>query len=292
MMTGGNQAETGAGAVLAGTVRLPGGRPAEGAAVTVTEPGTGRQVGAARTTAAGTFRISLGGVGTYLLIVSAPGRRPAAELVTTPAGPAASATVGRDVVLAGAGVLAGAARVTGSGRPVAGALVTLTDDQGQVVATGTAGADGGYRLEGLEAGDYTLVGMASGLDPVATAVTVPGPGDLAFEAPGQRVAAIVTGPDGAPVPGAVVTLCGRDGTVARSVSDSRGRAAFDGIRGDGYTLAAEGWGPGVAVAWAEHGREAQADIRLGAPAAATSPGGAGQPMAWVRPGSRFPAAVN
>jgi hypothetical protein len=292
MTTGGNQPEAQAGSALSGTVRLPGGRPAEGAAVTVTEPGTGRQVGAARTTADGTFRISLGAGGSYLLIVSSPGRRPAADLVTAPAGPGAGATVRRDVVLAGAGVLAGVARIGESGGPAAGALVTLTDDQGQVIATGTAGADGGYRLEGLEAGDYTLVGMASGLNPVACAVTVPGPGDLAFEAPGQRVAAIVTGPDGAPVAGAVVTLCGRDGTVARSVSDSRGRAAFDGIRGDGYTLAAEGWGPGVAVAWAEHGRETRADIQLGAPATGTSPGAAGQQDTWARPGSRFSAANN
>ncbi len=277
-------------AALAGIVRLPGGQPAEGAAVTVTEPGTGRQVGAARTTPAGTFRISLGAAGTYLLIVSAPGRRPAAELVTVSAVPGTISDLGRDVVLGGAAVLEGVAWISGSGAPAApaaGALVTLTDEQGQVVATGTAGADGGYRLEGLEAGDYTLVGMAAGLDPVARAVTVPGPGDLTFEPPAQRVAAVVTGPDGTPVAGALVTLCGRDGTVARSVSDARGRATFD-IRGDGYTLAAEGWGPGVAVTWAGQGREAQADIRLGAPAAVTSPGAGGEAAVWAGPASRSP----
>jgi hypothetical protein len=285
MMTGGNHGDPEPGASLAGTVRLPGGRTAEAAAVTVTEPDTGRQVGAARTGPDGTFGISLGPGGTYLMIVSAPGRRPAAELVAVPAG--SGGTLRRDVVLAGLGVLAGVARVSGTGGPAAGALVTLTDGQGQVVATGTAAADGGYRLEGLEAGDYTLVGMAAGLGPVARAVTVPGTEDLTFEAPGLRVAAIVTGPDGTPLAGAVVTLSGTDGTVARSVSDGQGRAAFEDIRGDGYTLAAEGWGPGVTVAWAEPGQEARADIKLGAPGEAADRTGT-----WVRAETRYSPGVN
>jgi Carboxypeptidase regulatory-like domain len=263
-----NRMDAEPGPSVGGTVRLPDGRPVGGAAVTMAEPGTGRQVRSARTGPSGTFLIALA-AGAYLVIVSAPGRRPAAELVTVADGP-----VRRDIVLVGSGVLTGVVRIagtTGSTAPVPGAVVTLTDARGQVVASGTAAADGGYRLDGLEAGDYTLAGMAAGVDPVARAVTVPGPGDLTFAAPGQRVAAIVTGPDGAPFAGAVVTLTGRGGTVAICVSDGQGSVTFADIPADSYTLAAEGWGPGVTVARAERGRVTRADIRLGPPAAGAVP---------------------
>ena len=262
------------GASVAGTVRLPDGRPVGGAAVTVAEPATGRQVGAARTAPSGTFLIGLDRGGTYLLIVSATGRRPAAGLIAVGDGPAR-----RDVVLVGSGVLSGTARMAGTGDPVPGVVVTLTDAEGEVVAAGTTAADGTYRLEGLEAGDHTLVGMLAGADPVARSVTVPGTADLTFAAPGYRVAAVVTGPDGAPFAGAVVTLCGSGGIVATSVSDGQGSVTFEDVPHDRYTLAAEGWGPGVAVARAERGRVARADIRLGVPGET----GGDRPNAWFRP---------
>jgi hypothetical protein len=270
---------TASGASIAGSVRLPDGRPVAGSAVTVAEPGAGRQVGAARTGPTGTFRIGLAAAGTYLVIVSAPGRRPAAELVEV-----ADAAARRDVVLVGSGVLSGVALMAETGDPAAGALVTLTDALGQVVANGTTAADGTYRIEGLEVGDYTLAGMLTAADPVARAVTVPGTADLTFAAPGYRVAAVVTGPDGSPFAGAVVTLGGSGGPVATRVSDGRGEVTFEDVPVGRYTLAAEGWGPGVAVARAEPGRVARADIRLGAPGDA----GGGRPSAWFRPGPEAP----
>ncbi|MGH3249761.1 MAG: carboxypeptidase regulatory-like domain-containing protein [Trebonia sp.] len=250
---------------VAGTVRLPGGRPVEGAAVTVTEPGTGRQVSTARTAPSGTYSIGLAEGGTYLVIVSAPGRRPAADLIAVADGP-----VRHDIVLGGSGVLAGTARTAGTTDPVPGVIVTLTDARGQVVVTGTTAADGQYRLDGLDTGDYTLAGMAPGVNPVARAVTVPGTEDLTFAAPGYRVAAIVTGPGGTPFAGALVTLSGGNGAVATGVSDDRGLVAFDDIPAGGYTLAAEGSGPGVAVARVRRGRVARADIRLGPPPGETT----------------------
>jgi hypothetical protein len=249
------------GASVVGTVRLSDGRPAEGAAVTVAEPGSGRQVSAVRTTPAGTFQVSLVRDGKYLVIVSAPGRRPTAALVTVAGGP-----VRHDCVLAGSGALAGTARAAGGDDPVAGVLVTLTDSLGQVVATGTTDAGGGYRFDGLEAGDYTLVSMTSAADPVARAVTVPGTADLAIAVTGYPVKAIVRGPDGTSFAGAAVRLCGNGGTVATGVSDDQGSVTFEGIPAGRYTLTCEVSGPGVAVARAERGQKARADIRLPAPA--------------------------
>ncbi|HEY0932503.1 MAG TPA: carboxypeptidase-like regulatory domain-containing protein [Trebonia sp.] len=270
------------GASLAGTVRRPDGRPAEGAAVTVAEAGTGRQAGTTRTAPSGTFRIALSAGGTYLVIVAAPGRQPAAELVAVNGDP-----VRHDVVLqAGSGTLAGTARTAGSGDPVPGAVITLADAQGQVAASAVTGADGRYRLGHLDAGDYTLAGLSGRADPVARAVTVPGTQDLVFAAPGSLVAAVVTRPDGAPFPGAVVTLSGSGGTVASGVSDGQGAVAFEDVPDDSYTLAAEGSGPGVAAARAERGQVARADIRLGAPG-----GAADEPDSWFLPGPRFSPEV-
>jgi Carboxypeptidase regulatory-like domain len=267
---------------VSGQVRLPDGRPVPGAAVTVTEPGTGRQAGATRTLPGGMFQVDLAAGGTYLMIVSAPGRRPAAEVITVDGLP-----LRRDVILAGSGVLAGTARITETGEAAAGVLVTLTDAQGQVVATGVTAADGTYRLDGLEAGDYTLVGMLSAKEPVARAVSVPGTEDLSFASPGYRVTALVTGPDGTPFAGAVVILAGPGGAVATGISDGQGLVAFEDIPADSYTLAAEGWGPGVTVARAEPGRVVRADIRLAPPSA----GAEDEPGAWLLTETRFSPAA-
>jgi hypothetical protein len=193
----------------------------------------------------------------------------------------------RDVILAGAGVLAGTARITETGEPATGVLVTLTDAQGQVVATGVTAADGTYRLDGLDAGDYTLVGMLSAKEPVARAVSVPGTEDLAFASPGYRITALVTGPDRAPFAGAVVILAGRGGAVATGISDGQGLVVFEDIPADSYTLAAEGWGPGVTVARAEPDRVARADIRLAPPSAGTED----EAGAWLLTETRFSPAA-
>jgi hypothetical protein len=265
------------GASVTGAIRLPDGRPVEGAAVTLAEPGTGHQVSAARTSPSGTYQIGIAAAGTYLVIVSAPGRRPAADLIAVADGP-----VHHDVVLGGSGVLTGVARTAGTGEPVPGVVVTLTDPRGQVVATGTTGADGAYRLEGLDAGDYTLVGAGPGLTPVPRTVTVPGTEDLTFATPGHRVSALVTGPDSAPFAGAAVTLSADGGAVARGISDGQGLVIFEDVPSGSYTLAAEGSGPGVAVARVERGRVARADIRLGAASSSA------EEESWFVPEAGFP----
>jgi uncharacterized protein YfaS (alpha-2-macroglobulin family) len=74
--------------------------------------------------------------------------------------------------------LASGARVRGVVRsphgPLADARVTLVDAAGNVVGTATTGADGAYAFTDLDGGEYTVI--ATGYPPVATALTVTGPG--------------------------------------------------------------------------------------------------------------------
>ncbi|MCX5266024.1 MFS transporter [Streptomyces sp. NBC_00199] len=71
--------------------------------------------------------------------------------------------------------------------PLADARVTLVDAAGNVVGTATTGADGAYAFADLDGGDYTVI--ATGYPPVATALTVAGPGvdghDIELAHPGE-----------------------------------------------------------------------------------------------------------
>ncbi|MFI2202098.1 MFS transporter [Streptomyces sp. NPDC020192] len=58
--------------------------------------------------------------------------------------------------------------------PLADARVTLVDQAGNVVGTATTGTDGAYAFTDLDSGEYTVI--ATGYPPVATALTVAGPG--------------------------------------------------------------------------------------------------------------------
>ncbi|WP_445524928.1 MFS transporter [Streptomyces cyslabdanicus] len=71
--------------------------------------------------------------------------------------------------------------------PLADARVTLVDAAGNVVGTSTTGADGAYAFTDLSGGDYTVI--ATGYPPLATALTVTGPGvdghDIELAHPGE-----------------------------------------------------------------------------------------------------------
>lgn len=71
--------------------------------------------------------------------------------------------------------------------PLADARVTLVDAAGNVVGTATTGADGAYAFTDLDAGEYTVI--ATGYPPVATSLTVAGPGadghDIELAHPGE-----------------------------------------------------------------------------------------------------------
>ncbi|MFC5213972.1 MFS transporter [Streptomyces coerulescens] len=71
--------------------------------------------------------------------------------------------------------------------PLADARVTLLDAAGNVVGTATTGPDGAYAFTDLDGGEYTVI--ATGYPPVATALTVTGPGtddhDIELAHPGE-----------------------------------------------------------------------------------------------------------
>ncbi|MEV4044788.1 EmrB/QacA subfamily drug resistance transporter [Streptomyces sp. SAI-163] len=71
--------------------------------------------------------------------------------------------------------------------PLADARVTLVDAAGNVVGTATTGSDGAYAFTDLDAGEYTVI--ATGYPPVATSLTVAGPGadghDIELAHPGE-----------------------------------------------------------------------------------------------------------
>ncbi|CAL9477968.1 Putative multidrug resistance protein MdtD [Streptomyces sp. enrichment culture] len=71
--------------------------------------------------------------------------------------------------------------------PLADARVTLVDAAGNVVRTATTGPDGAYAFTDLDGGEYTVI--ATGYPPVATALTVSGPGvdghDIELAHPGE-----------------------------------------------------------------------------------------------------------
>ncbi|MGA5079193.1 MFS transporter [Streptomyces griseoincarnatus] len=71
--------------------------------------------------------------------------------------------------------------------PLADARVTLVDAAGNVVGTATTGDDGAYAFADLDGGEYTVI--ATGYPPVASALTVAGPGvdghDIELAHPGE-----------------------------------------------------------------------------------------------------------
>jgi len=149
-----------------GTVRGAHGAPLSGALVTLLTH-AGRQLDRVRTGGDGRYRLHTEHDGDCVVLASASAHLPEAGTVAAPARPASAPgsrrlpPVERDFALHPAASVRGAIRERG-GRPLPGARVTLLDRDGQVVGSGTSGADGGYRFGGLPEGAYTLVARADG----------------------------------------------------------------------------------------------------------------------------------
>ncbi|MEV7723415.1 MFS transporter [Streptomyces sp. NPDC087917] len=119
--------------------------------------------------------------GSVTVAVSAPSHRPAALPVEV-----AGVGVTRvEVELSAGARLQGVVRAPAG--PLGDARVTLVDAAGNVVGTARTGADGAYAFTDLGGGDYTVI--ATGYPPVATALTVGGPGvdghDIELAHPGE-----------------------------------------------------------------------------------------------------------
>jgi EmrB/QacA subfamily drug resistance transporter len=166
---------------LTGLVRaVESGLPVKDAMVIVTDV-RGDLLATAATGEAGEFSFAELVPGTVTVAVNAAGYRPRALPVEVG---------GTGVTRVEVDLQAGS-RVQGVVRaphgPLADARVTLVDAAGNVVGTATTGADGAYAFTDLDAGEYTVI--ATGYPPVATALTVAGPGadghDIELAHPGE-----------------------------------------------------------------------------------------------------------
>jgi hypothetical protein len=226
---------------VGGRIFGPTGGPVIGAVLTATDS-YGGSAGSGRSAADGQYRLHLPTGGTFLLVCTAEGHQSAAVMVTV-----ATSTLARDIVLGNAGGIDGWIRYQ-HGASAAGATVSLTDLRGEVVASTVAGADGGYRLRGLNAGEYTLVAGAPGAQPAARAVQVPAHGtgqvDLVLQSNGALRGTVRSARDGRQVPDASVSLVNVHGDlVAASSTGADGEYVFGEVPPGGYTLIAAGYPP-------------------------------------------------
>lgn len=264
------------------------GSPLNGALVTMTDA-AGHQVGRTVTCDDGSYALPLTSGGVYVLIVAGEHVRPSAVSVVV-----AERTVTRDVSLSGgasvngrvvtrwrASAMNGLATHDPAGgsvltRPedealwegVSGAVVTLTDARGDVVATATSDDRGGYAFPDLVGGSYVLTAQGARRRPVASAVAVPDVGavscDLRVPAGGSLGGAVVAASDGRPVTEASVTLVDASGTVVASgTTGADGRYSFADLPSGEYTVTAAGFAPVATAVRVSEDEVTASHVRLG-----------------------------
>jgi uncharacterized surface anchored protein len=179
----------------------------------------------------------------------------------------ADSPVRRDLVLAGSARLRG--RVRGADdQPLAGALVTLTDVQGDVVGSALTERDGWFDIPELLAGTYTLAGQAPGHQPVARTVQLADgevlEQDVALVG-GARVCGVVQAhSDHRPLPEATVTLVDDAGNVlATTTTGEKGEYVFEDVLEGDYSLVASGFAPVAAGVRVAAGAHVERDLVLG-----------------------------
>ncbi|MCW2702634.1 MAG: transporter [Blastococcus sp.] len=249
------------GRIVLGRVLRGDGRPLAGASVTLADV-SGRQVDRARSGADGDYQLRPTAGGTYLLIASAPDLAPNAAMVAL-----ADSPVRRDVVLAGSALLRGSVR-SAEDEPLAGALITLTDVQGDVVGSAVTSGDGRFAIGELLAGTYTLAGQAPGHQPVALTVQLADGATVERDVVllgGARVSGVVRAfSDQRPLPEATVTLLDDSGNVLATTSTGeKGEYAFDDLLEGDYSLVTSGFAPVAAAVRLRAGADLEHDVTLG-----------------------------
>ncbi|MGW7239463.1 MFS transporter [Streptomyces sp. NPDC054804] len=251
---------TGAGIPVCGTVQHPDGTVVPRAALTLIDA-VGRQIGRGASGDDGRYALSTPGSGAYVLIAAAGGHQPQAVTVTVGERP-----VELDVVLGGAGRLAGTVR-TADGTPVRDATVTLTNVQGEVVASTRSGREGGYVITELVAGEYTLAGSAPAFRPAALPVTVQASRETRQDvelAGGAVLKGTVRAGGGRPVEDARVTLLDAAGNVVDTLTTGAdGTFRFVDLSSGEYTVIAAGYPPVATVLQVAGGGRTERDLQLG-----------------------------
>jgi EmrB/QacA subfamily drug resistance transporter len=224
--------------VLAGRVHDVAERPLS-AQVSLLDP-VGTEVATVASDAEGAFAVDLT-PGRYLVTVSAPAHAPKAAVIEVPA-----SGVELDVTLVDGRELTGT--VYSSGRPVAGALVTLVDPAGGVLCASRTDGAGEYQLPAPAPGTWTLAAAAPGAGPVAR--TLHWPQDLPVQdltlGSIARVRGYVRSTSGLPLPETTVRLVdGTGAAVAVRSTGEDGSFDFSGLPDGNYTVVAVGY-PAVA----------------------------------------------
>ncbi|WP_432514633.1 MMPL family transporter [Kineococcus sp. SYSU DK001] len=244
---------------IVGVVTDAAGGPLPGAVLTVTDH-AGRQVARTGSDEVGTYGLPLEAGGTFVLIVAAADARPVAHLVAVSDHP-----VRHDVRLVGSAALHGTLR--SGAAPVGGAVLTLLDVQGAVVATTRTDGAGRYRFGDLTAGSYVLSVLSQAYRPIAQNLDV-GHGDVELDLDlsrgGRLVGTVSAASDGSSVPEASVTLTDEGGTVVDTATTDRdGSFAFDDLSTGRYTLTAAGYSPVATGVDVPEGGHREVEVRLG-----------------------------
>ncbi|GHG87484.1 MFS transporter [Streptomyces lanatus] len=242
-----------------GTVLHPDGTFVSHAALTLIDV-AGQQVGRGGSGGDGRYALATPGPGAYVMIAAAGGHQPQAVTVTVGERP-----VELDIVLGGAGRLAGRV-LTPDGTPV-DATVTLTDIQGEVVATTRSGCEGGYVITELVAGEYTLAASTPAFRPAAVPVTVKAARETRQDielAGGALLRGTVRAGGGRPVEDARVTLLDAAGNVMDTLTTGPdGTFRFVDLSTGEYTVIATGYPPVATVLQVAGGGRTERDLQLG-----------------------------
>jgi hypothetical protein len=165
------------------------------------------------------------------------------------AGPAAVPAAARAVLAwpagSGDGQAAGSPRVHGhvrrDGDPASGVTVTVIDGSGRLAGRDRSAPDGSFSISLPARGAYTLIVLADGHEPQASAVYVgdrPAEREVALAGTGSLAGTIRAAGAGTPLAGVTVTLLGSHGeVVAARTADGAGRYRFGTVAPGRYTLA-------------------------------------------------------
>ncbi|MET8950720.1 MFS transporter [Streptomyces sp. NPDC004393] len=202
----------------------------------------GTQLGRAHVGPDGGYALTAPAGGSYVLITAADGRQPQASTLVVGEEP-----LSHDVVLSGAGGLTGVVRDADGGKPVAEAMVVVTDVRGEVLVTHTTGESGAFTFDELVAGTFTVAVSAAAYRPVALPVEV-GDHVTRLDVDLSRGAVLQgtvrAGAGRRPLPDARVTLVDAAGNVAgTAITDDDGSYAFTDLDSGEYTVTASGYAP-------------------------------------------------
>ncbi|WUB68249.1 MFS transporter [Streptomyces sp. NBC_00582] len=251
--------DTGGTGVIHGRVRDGAGAPVPRTVITLLDTAS-HQLARATSREDGSYALDTSERGSLVLIGSAPGYQPQVATLSVNDVP-----VSHDLVmLPSTGGLTGTVRGE-DGDVLSGVLVVATDQRGEVTGSSTpTGNDGGYRIDDLPPGDYTLSASSPGHHPTAVPATVSSEGtrcDIQL-----AVAATLRGTvhtqDGRALDDARVTLTDAAGNVVGTrTTGVDGSYSFADLSSQQYTVIASGYPP-VATQITLSGSQDGVDILL------------------------------